>query len=432
MPGLCRDCDARIAHGDGGVAVRGSKEGSSCPQCGGVRILHHPELFTLSIAHIDCDAFYAAVEKRDHPQLRDKPLIIGGGVRGVVSTCCYIARLYGVRSAMPMFKARQLCPQAVVLRPEMAKYAAVSRQVRSILETLTPLVQPLSIDEAALDLSGTQALHGAPPAIVLSRLARRIEAELGITISIGLAPNRMLAKLAAERGKPRGFTVLGKEAASLLAQEKLSLLPGIGPAQVRRLEGLGLVTISQLAALDERATARLGHEGATLVARARLQDDRPIRPERESKSISAETTFMTDIAELAALESELWPLCEKLGRRLHREDQAAAGLVLKLKTAAFQLRTRSQRLPAPTQLAETIFEAARPLLAREADGTAFRLIGIGAAPLAAAALADQGDLADQAAPRRRARQDAIDQLRARFGESAVQRGRALRPAPRKS
>ncbi|MDE2240205.1 MAG: DNA polymerase IV [Rhodospirillales bacterium] len=414
MPALCRDCDTIV-------------QGATCNNCGGVRVVHHPELLTLAIAHIDCDAFYAAVEKRDHPELRDKPLIIGGGVRGVVSTCCYIARLYGVRSAMPMFKARKLCPQAVVLRPDMAKYALVSRQVRAMLEALTPLVQPLSIDEAALDLSGTAALHGAPPAIVLSRLARRIETELGITISVGLAANRMLAKLAAERGKPRGFIVLGKEAAALLAQEKVSLLPGVGPAQVRRLETLGIVTIGQLAALDDHAAARLGHEGMALVARARLQDDRPVRPERESKSISAETTFAIDISDRTALEAELWPLCEKLGRRLHREDQAAAGVVLKLKTADFQLRTRSLRLAAPTQLAETLFEAAQPLLAREAQGTRFRLIGIGASPLAAAALADQGDLADTSTPRRRARQEAIDKLRTRFGDAAVQRGRALHP-----
>ncbi|MGE4481578.1 DNA polymerase IV [Acidocella sp.] len=414
MPGLCRDCDTTV-------------EGPSCPACGGMRVVRHPELFSLAIAHIDCDAFYAAVEKRDHPEWQDKPLIVGGGVRGVVSTCCYIARLYGVRSAMPMFKARKLCPQAMVVRPDMAKYAAISRQVRAMMETLTPLVQPLSIDEAALDLSGTQALHGAPPAIVLSRLARRIEAELGITISIGLATNRMLAKLAAERGKPRGFHVLGAEAPALLADEKASLLPGIGPAQAKRLEAAGIITIGQLAGLDERAAAKLGHEGPALVDRARLRDTRPIRPDRESKSISAETTFETDIADLATLEAELWPLCEKLGRRLYRENQAAAGLVLKLKTADFQLRTRSQRLPAPTRLAETLFEAARPLLARETDGaTPFRLIGIGAAPLASAALADLGDLADTATPRRRARQEAIDQLRARFGEAAVQRGRALR------
>lgn len=416
MTGLCRDCDALV-------------EGISCPRCGGVRVLRHPELFTLSIAHIDCDAFYAAVEKRDHPELRDKPLIVGGGVRGVVSTCCYIARLSGVRSAMPMFKARKLCPQAEIVRPDIAKYAAVSRQVRAMLEALTPLVQMLSIDEAALDLSGTEALHGAPPAIVLTRLARRIETELGITISIGLSRNRMLAKLAAERGKPRGFTVLGADAAQLLAKEAVGLLPGIGPAQVKKLEAMGVITISQLANLESHIAARLGNEGAALIARARLEDDRPVRPDRESKSISVETTFETDVSDRETLETELWPLCEKLGRRLHKEDQAAAGLVLKLKSADFQLRTRSQRLTAPTQLAETIFETAQALLAKETGGTAYRLIGIGAAPLAPADLADKGDLADDKTPRRRARQDAIDQLRARFGDEAVQRGRALRKPP---
>lgn len=421
MTAICRDCDAEIT------------AGNHCPRCGSVRTLRHPELFRLAIAHVDCDAFFAAVEKRDRPELRDVPLIIGGGARGVVSTCCYIARLSGVRSAMPMFKARQLCPGAVVLKPDGAKYAAVSRQVRAMLETLTPLVQMQSIDEAVLDLSGTEALHGAPPAVVLNRFARRVEQELGITVSIGLAPNRLLAKLAAERGKPRGFFVFGAEAAAILAPEPVGILPGVGPVQVKRLAAMGITRVGQLAALDARQAAALGEDGPLLAARARGVDHRPVRTERESKSISAETTFTTDLHELAALEDELWPLCEKLGRRLRREDQAAAGIVLKLKTAGFALRTRSQRLPNPTQLPETIFEAARPLLQREADGTKFRLIGIGANPLAAAALADKGDLADTLTPRRQARQAAIDALRAKFGEDAVLRGRGLRkPSPGKS
>jgi len=415
MPAFCRDCDSPVAEGQ-----------TTCPACGGARIARHQELFSLAIAHVDCDAFFAAVEKRDHPELRDVPLIIGGGARGVVSTCCYIARLYGVRSAMPMFKARQLCPQAVVLPPSMGKYGETARAMRQMMEALTPLVQPLSIDEAVLDLSGTQALHGAPPAIVLARFARQVEAELGITISIGLTPNRLLAKLAAERGKPRGFFAWGAEAATLLAPELVGILPGIGPAQVKRLEAMGITRIGQLAALDARSTLALGEDGSTLIARAQGQDSRPVRPERESKSISAETTFTADLRDPTALEDALWPLCEKLGRRLRREEQAAAGIVLKLKTAAFASRTRSQRLPNPSQLPETLFEAARILLQREADGTSFRLIGIGAAPLAPAALADKGDLADTATPRRLARQNAIDALRARFGDTAVQHGRGLR------
>jgi DNA polymerase-4 len=407
---FCRDCDTET-------------QGKLCPACGSVRIVSHQQLFDLTIAHIDCDAFYASIEKRDHPEWRDLPLIVGGGVRGVVSTCCYIARIYGVRSAMPMFKARQLCPQAIIVPPDMRKYVAVSRQIRAMMEELTPLMQMQSVDEAVLDLSGTQSLHHAPPAIVLNRLARRVEAELGITISIGLGPNRLLAKLAAERGKPRGFFVFGAEAASVLAPEPVGILPGIGPAQVRRLEAMGITTVGQLAALDDAAAMRLGEEGFALVARARGEDTRRVTIDRMSKSISAETTFTADLRDQATLEAELWRLCEKLGRRLKAEHLAAGGLVLKLKTASFQSRTRSQRLPNPTQLPETIFETAKALLTRETDGTAFRLIGIGAAPLAEEDQADRGDLADTTTPRRRARQTAIDNLRARFGESAIRRGR---------
>jgi DNA polymerase-4 len=416
MTGLCRDCDTTIAR-------------AICQTCGSARIVRHPELWTLAIAHIDCDAFYASVEKRDRPELRDLPVIIGGGVRGVVSTCCYVARMYGVRSAMPMFKARALCPAAIIIPPNMAKYAAVSRQIRALMETLTPLVQPLSIDEAVLDLSGTEALHRAPPAITLNRLARRIETEIGVTISIGLSHNRLLAKLAAERGKPRGFVVLGAEAPAFLASEPVGILPGIGPALVKRLNALGITRLGQLAALDARAARqKLGPDGPSLAARARGEDIRTVHTDRDTKSISAETTFDTDISDLPSLEAELWDLCEKLGRRLRAETYAASGIVLKLKNAQFQTRTRSQRLPNPTQLPETIFDAGRTLLIQEA-GSKYRLIGIGAAPLVPATLADQGDLADCETPRRRARQAAIDSLRDRFGKSAITRGRSLPKTP---
>ncbi len=414
MPAFCRDCDTRT-------------QSALCPACGSARIIRHPELFSACIAHIDCDAFYASVEKRDRPELRDVPVIVGGGRRGVVTTCCYIARLYGVRSAMPMFKALALCPKAVVIKPDMAKYVLVSRQIRALMDHLTPLVQPLSIDEAVLDLSGTEALHGAPPAITVNRLARQIENAIGVTISVGMADNRLLAKLAAERGKPRGFCVLGSEAASVLAPEPVSLLPGVGPAQVRRLQNLGITRIGQLAALSDRAAGQnLGDEGPALAARARGEDRRAVHTGREVKSVSAETTFDSDIFSPAALEPYLWRLCEKLGRRLNEQEVAAAGIVLKLKTAAFVSRTRSRQLCNPTQLPETLFEAAKTLLAREADGTAFRLIGIGASPLCPAHLADQGDLADSATPRRAARQAAIDSLRQRFGNQIVTRGIAAR------
>ncbi len=414
MPALCRDCGAEPG------------EVPACPDCRGRRIIRHPELFALHIAHIDCDAFFASVEKRDRPELAARPVIVGGGVRGVVTAACYVARIHGVRSAMPMFKALAACPDAVVIRPDLAKYAAVGRQIRSMMERLTPLVQPLSIDEAALDLAGTEALHGAPPAAVLARFARDVEREVGVTVSVGLAGNRLLAKIAAGRDKPRGFCVIGAEAAALLAPEPVRLLPGIGPALARKLAGLGITRLAHLQALDDRtARARLGDDGPPLVRRARGEDCRRVDPIRETKSISAETTFEADICERAALERQLWRMAEKLAGRLRGEDFAAGGVVLKLKTASFVQRTRSRQFAAPTRLPDLLFEAARAMLIREADGTAFRLIGIGAQPLLPGHLADQPDLADPSAPRRVAAQAAIDALRARFGVRAVRRGRGL-------
>jgi DNA polymerase IV len=378
------------------------------------------------MAHVDCDAFYASVEKCRHPELADRPVIVGGGKRGVVAACCYIARLSGVRSAMPMFKALALCPDATVLRPDFTHYSAVGRAVRRRMEALTPLVQPLSIDEAVLDLAGTEALHGAPAAVVLARFARLVEQEIGITVSIGLAGNRLAAKLAAERDKPRGFAVLGSDAAETLAGESVTLLPGVGPALTKRLATLGITRLGQLQALDDRtALARLGEDGPALVRRARLQDTRRVDPHREAKSVSAETTFETDLSDVAALEKQLWRMAEKLGRRLAAAELSAGGVVLKLKTARFATRTRAARLASPTQLPDRLFAASRSLLAREADGTAFRLIGIGANPLLPGALADRGDLADAETPRLAATQTAIDRLRERFGPGAIGRGRGL-------
>jgi DNA polymerase-4 len=400
--------------------------GHTCAGCGSPRLVCHPELFSLSIAHVDCDAFYASVEKARRPELADKPLIVGGGRRGVVTTACYIARLSGVRSAMPMFKALKLCPDAVVLKPDMPAYAEVARKIRAMLFRLTPLVQPLSIDEAELDLSGTEALHKAPPAAVIARLARDVETELGVTLSIGLARNRLLAKLAASRDKPRGFAILGADAAQILAPEPVGILPGVGPAMEKRLAALGLTRIGQLQSLDPReARKRLGDDGPSLVQRALGEDTRRVKPDSEARSISAETTFATDLTRRADLERELWRLAERLAARLRGHGLAAAGVTLKLKTAAFKSRTRAIRLKEPTALPDTLFAAASLLLAREADGTAFRLIGMAAAGLAPATEADRGDLADQETPRRRARQSAIDSLRSRFGSAVIGKGRGL-------
>ena len=413
MATLCRDC---LIVGDASV--------ERCATCNGMRLIAHAELLALTVAHIDCDAFYASVEKRDRPELAAKPVIVGGGVRGVVTAACYVARLYGVKSAMPMFKALKACPDAVVIRPNFAKYVAVGRQIRTMMTKLTPLVQPLSIDEAVLDLAGTEALHRAPPAVVLARFAREVEQEVGVTVSVGLAPNRLLAKIAAERDKPRGFAVIGaEEAARVLAGEPVGLLPGIGPALARRLGAKGITLLGHLQVLSDRdARERLGDDGPALVRRARGEDARPVDPARATKSISAETTFDSDLSDVAALQRHLWRLAEKLSRRLKENGLAAGGVVLKLKSADFQIRTRAARVGA-TVLPDRLFEAASRLLVREATGTAFRLIGIGAHPLLAGEEADRGDLVDDKTPRLAATQAAIDSLRGRFGEAAIGRGR---------
>ncbi len=413
MAGLCRDCFI-------------ATDSPVCPVCAGTRVVRHPELFQLSIAHIDCDAFFASVEKRDRPELASRPVLVGGGTRGVVTAACYVARMYGCRSAMPMFKALKACPDAVVIRPDFAKYAAASRAIRALMTRLSPLVQPLSIDEAVVDLAGTQALHGAPPASVLARFAREVEAEVGITVSIGLARNRLLAKLAAGLDKPRGFAVIGLEAPALLAPWPVRKLPGIGPALEKRLATRGITHLGHLAALDDRtARDRLGDDGPALARRARGEDSRAITAEHDTKSVSAETTFDQDLVDAAALERPLWLLSEKLARRLREKELAAGGVVLKLKTSRFALRTRAARLPGPTVLPDVLFAAARALLLRETDGTAFRLIGIGASPLVAGNTADWGDLADPDVGRRVAAQAAVDALRAKFGEGAIGRGRGF-------
>ncbi len=420
MAGLCRDCFASTA-------------AAACRACGSLRIVRHPELFSLSVAHIDCDAFFASVEKRDRPELAARPVLVGGGTRGVVTAACYVARMYGCRSAMPMFKALKACPDAVVIRPDFAKYAAASRAIRVLMQRLSPLVQPLSIDEAVVDLSGTEALHGEPPAAVLARFARRVEAEVGLTVSIGLAPNRLLAKLAAGLDKPRGFAVLGSDAAVTLADWPVRRLPGIGPALERRLTGLGITHLGQLQALDDvRARARLGDDGPSLARRARGEDARVVHTDHDTKSISAETTFDADLATLTELERPLWHLSEKLARRLRDKQFAAGGVVLKLKTARFASRTRAARLPGATALPDVLFAAARGLLLKEADGTAFRLIGIGATPLLPGGDADRGDLADPGAARRVAAQAAVDALRARFGDGVIGKGRGLGGTKRKT
>jgi DNA polymerase-4 len=411
MPGFCRDCLQDAADG----AAR-------CQPCGSPRLIRHAEIVALAIAHIDCDAFYATIEKRDNPTIADQPVLVGGGRRGVVAACCYIARTYGIRSAMPMYEALRRCPHATVVRPDMTKYARVSREVRGKMLELTPLVEPLSIDEAFLDLSGTERLHGMPPAKSLARFARTVEREIGITVSIGLSCNKFLAKIASDLDKPRGFAVLGQaEAAAFLAPRPVSAIFGVGQVTQARLGRDGFRTIADLQRADVGdLMRRYGEDGLRLFRLARGIDTRGVSPDREAKSVSAETTFETDISEFRPLERRLWLLTEKVSARLKAADLAGSTVTLKLKTADFQLRTRARSLGGPTRLATTIFAAGRDLLAREADGTAFRLIGIGVS-----ALTDEPDTIDFIESRTAEAEAAVDRLRERFGHDAVIRGIAL-------
>jgi len=397
-------------------------------------MLAHPELFALTLSHIDCDAFYATVEKRDNPDLLDKPVIVGGGRRGVATTACYIARRFGVRSAMPMFKALKLCPQAVVIRPDMEKYAGVSRQIRTILREATPLVEPISLDEAYLDLAGTEALHKRPPAIVLAGIARRIEAEIGITVSIGLAPNKLLAKLASDMDKPRGFGVIGRgEATAVLAPRPVGVLPGVGPRLAETLIAQGFRTVGDLQRAGARGlAAALGDLGHRLAAIAVGEDRRAVVADHDAKSVSAETTFEADLHRYEALETRLWPLAERVSARLKRADIAGKTVFLTLRTASFRRFTRRVTLAHPTQLADTIFSAAQTLLRREVPEpppprpVSYRLIGVGVSELTSGAEADPGDLFDPRGPRQAKVEHAMDAVRARFGPDAILRGRSLR------
>jgi DNA polymerase IV len=416
MGAFCRDC------------LTNTGDRARCPACFSPRIVRHAELDRLTIAHVDCDAFYATIEKRDDPALADKPLIVGGGKRGVVTTACYIARTFGVRSAMPMFEARKLCPQANIVRPNMEKYAGVSRQVRKLMLELTPQVEPISIDEAFMDLAGTERLHGMSAAKVLARFAAQVENKIGITVSIGLASNKFLAKIASDLDKPRGFAVIGQgEAMSFLADKSVSLIYGVGKVAAQRLAKDGIRLVADLQRADERdLMRRYGAEGQRLARLCRGIDTRTVNPERERKSVSAENTFERDIASFRPLEKRLWAAAEEVSDRLKEKHLAGSTVTLKLKTADFRILTRARGLESPTQLANRIFAASRELLAREINGTRYRLLGVGVSALADANQADPPDLIDRSAERRAAAERAIDRLRGKFGHEAVVKGLALK------
>lgn len=416
MPVLCRDC----------LAVSGS--GARCGQCHSARVLSHPEVLDLSIAHLDCDAFYASVEKRDNPELRDRPVIIGGGRRGVVSTACYLARIRGVRSAMPMFQALKRCPDAVVIKGRMEVYARVSRQLRAMMSELTPAIEPLSLDEAFLDLTGTARLHGAPPAVLMARLAQRMEGELGITGSVGLSHNKFLAKIASDLDKPRGFAVIGKaETETFLADKPVSMIWGVGQASRAALDAAGIRLIGDLRRWSRQdLSLRFGGMGDRLWHLARGQDNRRVSSDDRVKSISKETTFFEDTADLDILDGHIWRLSEQVADRAKARDLGGRVVTLKLKRASHQVLTRRTSLSKPTQLADQIYRTARAMLER-VDAGPYRLIGVGLSELSVGGHNDASDdLLDPLATTRAKAERAADSIRDRFGKDAILKGRALR------
>jgi DNA polymerase-4 len=390
---LCRDCGQLDGDADPIVAA--------CPACGSSRLIAHAELTSLSIAHVDCDAYYASIEKRDHPEFADQPLIVGGRERGVVTTCCYIARQYGVRSAMPTSRALQLCPHAVVIKPDMEKYQRESRRIRELMQAAASVVEAVSIDEAYLDLTAAAAERNEPPARSLARLALLIERKVGVTVSIGLAPNKMLAKIASDMGKPRGFSVIGRsDALDVIGPMKISALPGVGPVMSRKMEELGLPLVSDLwTASESDLIHRFGLWARRLVAFSRGEDNRKVAgSRRESVSVGAETTFNADLRGFDEIDAELRRLCETVGRRLNKAGLAASGLTLKLRRADRRTITRACRLRDPTARPDLILKAAQLVLAAElaiefaSGGQAYRLIGVTATRLVSDRLADPPDL----------------------------------------
>lgn len=421
MPSLCRDC---LTLTEGALAAP-----SRCPACRSPRVITHPELTELSIAHMDCDAFYASVEKRDNPALRDQPLIVGGGHRGVVSTCCYIARIKGVRSAMPMFQALKLCPEAVVVKPRFSAYTEASRAIRAMMEVMTPAIEPLSLDEAFLDLSGTARLHGAAPAVMLARLTKRMEDELGLTGSVGLSHNKFLAKIASDLDKPRGFSVIGRaETADFLKPKPVRIIWGVGTATQAALEAAGIRTISDLLRWDRADLgARFGSMGDRLWHLARGLDTRRVNRDEKLKSISKETTFLEDTTDPDLLDGHIWRLAEQVADRAKAKHLSGRTVTLKLKRGDFQLVSRRHALSDPTQLADRIYRAARDLFDKAGTQGPFRLIGVGISDLAPEDQADLSqDLLDPDSRLRAAAERATDAIRAKFGADAIIKGRALR------
>ena len=416
MPSLCRKCFNTF------------NEEGRCPRCSSPLVVSHSELFDLNIAHMDCDAFYASVEKRDNPDLADKPVIIGGGRRGVVSTACYIARIRGVKSAMPMFKALEKCPDAVVIRPRMKIYAEISQQIRAMMNDITPLVEPLSLDEAFMDMSGTHKLHGAPPAVMLAKLMDRISDNLGLTGSIGLSHNKFLAKIASDLNKPNGYSIIGEaETSSFLKDKSIRLIWGVGASTQKSLEKSGIRTFLDLLRWDRKdLVSKFGSMGDRLWFLARGQDARVVSNSDRIKSISNETTLNENTNNIRVLEGHLWRLCEKVSSRAKSKGLAGTIMILKLKSSNHKIITRRVTLRDPTYLADVLFRSTYPLMEAAIENGPFRLVGAGLSGLCLASQAQrEPELLDDGALNRIKVERVTDEIREKFGDEAMIKGRSL-------
>lgn len=333
-----------------------------------------------TIVHADLDAFFASVEQRDNPELRGRPVIVGGPpeARGVVAAASYEARRFGVRSAMPMSRALRLCPQAVRLSPRFERYAQVSRQVMAIFRSLTPLVEPLSLDEAFLDVTAQAEAYGGPEALA-RHLKERVRQETGLTVSIGVGSNKTVAKIASDLGKPDGLVVVppGEEAA-FLAPLPVRALWGVGPRTEALLAEAGIATVGELARADPEQLRRLlGSRAPLFQAMARGIDERPVQVERERKSVGAETTFPRDLPDGPELRRALAELAAQVARRLRSQGVRARTVAIKLRYADFRTVTRQRALPLPVSEGDEIARAASALLEGVASpGDRFRLLGI--------------------------------------------------------
>ncbi len=416
MPSLCRKCFNTF------------NEEGRCPRCSSPLVVSHSELFDLNIAHMDCDAFYASVEKRDNPDLADKPVIIGGGRRGVVSTACYIARIRGVKSAMPMFKALEKCPDAVVIRPRMKIYAEISQQIRAMMNDITPLVEPLSLDEAFMDMSGTHKLHGAPPAVMLAKLMDRISDNLGLTGSIGLSHNKFLAKIASDLNKPNGYSIIGEaETSSFLKDKSIRLIWGVGASTQKSLEKSGIRTFLDLLRWDRKdLVSKFGSMGDRLWFLARGQDARVVSNSDRIKSISNETTLNENTSNIRVLEGHLWRLCEKVSSRAKSKGLAGNIMILKLKSSNHKIITRRVTLRDPTYMADVLFRSTYPLMEAAIENGPFRLVGAGLSGLCLASQAQrEPELLDDGALNRIKVERVTDEIREKFGDEAMIKGRSL-------